>query len=262
MAMEGAGTRELLVNFLVVGAQKSGTTALASFLGQHPEICHSPRKELHFFDSANYDDAEPIERIRERYHAWFSNFTGQKIVGESTPRYMFLPVVAERIYRYNPEAKLIVLLRNPIDRTISHYHMAKRRKRETRPLWLALTLEVLQPWLHHTPWGGKLRERNLLARGEYTKQIQNLLRFFPRDQVLILRSEDLLDRHEETLRKILSFVGVEDLGRIPRAERVGDGGYPEIKSGWTRWVLRQWFRKEIKRLERFMQWDLREWKSS
>ncbi len=97
------------VNFLIVGAQNCGTKALAAFLAHHPEICHSPKKELHFFDSAGFDDFAPSEKIAFEYRHTFANCAGQALVGESTPRYLFLPQVAERIYRYNPAIKLIVI---------------------------------------------------------------------------------------------------------------------------------------------------------
>ena len=73
------------VNFLIIGAQKSGTTALAHFLSLHPEICHSPRKELRFFSAPDFDQREPVEALGRRYRAHFPNYNGQALVGESTP---------------------------------------------------------------------------------------------------------------------------------------------------------------------------------
>ena len=117
--------------FVIVGAQKCGTTALAHFLSQHPEIGMASPKEVHLFDSPKYSDDWTPEQIDERYRSFFDHCGDVSIRGEATPIYMFLPEIARELARYNPELKLLVLLHDPVERALSHYYMEKNRARNT-----------------------------------------------------------------------------------------------------------------------------------
>ena len=116
-----------MLGFMLVGAQKCGTTALAHFLSQHPEIEMASPKEVHLFDSSTYSRGWSGQRIDEHYRPHFEQRAGAAIRGEATPIYMFLPGIASELKRYNPDLKLIVLLRDPVERAISHYYMEKNR---------------------------------------------------------------------------------------------------------------------------------------
>ncbi len=250
------------VNFLIVGAQKSGTSALASFLAQHPEICHSPKKELHFFDSPQFNDDDSAAAIEASYHSAFPNYCGQPLVGESTPIYMFLPQVAGRIHRYNPAMKLIVLLRDPVARAISNYHMRITRGSEFRPMAQAFLLEGLNLLRksHRAP--EKLPPRSYLARGFYSRQIANLLRYFDRDQILILRHDEFVDQRENILQRVYQFLGVQDRSFIASAASVAAGDYKVATPSYVAFFLRLVFAREIHRLEKAMNWDLTAWRES
>ena len=216
-----------VVNFMIVGAQKCGTTALAYFLSQHPEICMPSKKEIHLFDK-EYTSNWTSEQIDKHYRRFFEHYDGELLRGEATPIYMFIPEIAPELKRYNSHLKLIVLLRDPVERAISHYYMVKRRWLERniiiRPLWLLLLIGLL--WLRHFRDPRKpaeLRCRySFRDRGLYSIQLLNLYRFFNRDQILIIYTEDLRQQHDTVLRQVFAF-----LERSPRISRSRPSWYAQ-----------------------------------
>ena len=220
------------LGFVVAGAQKAGTTALAQFLAAHPQIGVSSLKEVHLFDAPDYSPEWTPREIDERYrahfaHADFDRGVADLVLGEATPVYLFLPEVAAQLKRYNPELKVIVLLRDPAQRAVSHYHMERARGAERLPLWLALLAEPLR--LRRCPNARAVdsatRVHSYRRRGLYSVQLRNLYAGFARRQVLLVRSESLADSHDATLRRIFAFLGVDEGFRVP-AERVFAGAAP------------------------------------
>ena len=208
-----------VVDFMIVGAQKCGTTALGQFLAEHPAIGMSAQKEVHLFDAEEYThDWSPAD-IDERYRRYYQHCPDATIRGEATPIYMYMPEVAAELRRYNPALKLIVLLRDPVARAISDYYMQKARDRETMPLWLALLAEPFRLAWEADPRRQRSasREHSYRTRGLYSLQLQNLYGHFPKDQVLVVRRDDLLHRHDAVMHDVLSFLGVATDVRIPRA---------------------------------------------
>ena len=173
-----------LVDFMVVGAQKCGTTALGQFLAEHPEIGMSSQKEVHLFDAPDYVAGTSARDIDARYRRYFDHAVNVSVRGEATPIYMFLPDVASELKRYNADLKLIVLVRDPVDRALSEYYMQKARARETRPLWLALLLERWRLGRDRDPRRirSPTREHGYRSRGFYSLQLQRLYRHFDREQ--------------------------------------------------------------------------------
>ena len=106
------------LGFMIVGAQKCGTTAMAHFLSQHPEIGMASAKEVHLFDAPNYSRDWTPEQIDRRYRPRFAHCSDARIWGEATPGYMFVPEIPRELKRYNPDLKLVVLLRDPVERAI------------------------------------------------------------------------------------------------------------------------------------------------
>ena len=205
-----------MLGFMLVGAQKCGTTALVHFLSQHPEIEMASPKEVHLFDSSTYSRGWSGQRIDEHYRPHFEQRAGAAIRGEATPIYMFLPGIASELKRYNPDLKLIVLLRDPVERAISHYYMQKNRDWEHRPLWLALLSEPLRllRCKDARANGSAMRRHSYRRRGLYSHQLRDLYRFFDRDRVLIVRTRDLRARHHDVLRRVFGFLAVSENERI------------------------------------------------
>jgi len=123
-------------DFLIIGAQKCGTTSLYRYLIQHPQIEPAIKKEIHYFD-LNYN--KPIQWYLNQFPALKTQ--SDRITGEATPYYIFHPHAPYRIKEHMPDAKIIVLLRNPVDRAYSHYHYAVERYGETLSFEEALDIE-------------------------------------------------------------------------------------------------------------------------
>ncbi len=238
------------VDFLVGGTQKGGTTALAYFLGQHPEICLPTQKEAHFFDAADFPADHTPEASGESYRKLFPAEWQGRLCGDATPVYMFLPEVARRVWRYNPAMKWIVLLRDPVERAVSHYRMERARGNEPLTFDEAIAAENkrLCKDRDNRAWNSSVRLHSYVERGLYTRQIRRVRRWFGKGAVLVLTTGELRHRHEETLRRIYEFLGVQDRGFVPPAEMVfaTEGG--EVVSEEARAKLRKKFQWEMWKL--------------
>ena len=243
---EKAPTR--MVDFVIAGVQKGGTSALAHFLSQHPAVAMASR-EGHVFDSPDYSPDWTPEQIDARYARRVERRPATKVCGESTPIYLYLPDVAAELHRYNPALKVIVILRDPVERALSHYAMERGRGKEQRPLWLALLAERWRLRRCADPKGPEsaARRHSYRSRGLYGLQLRNLFAVFPSKQVLVLRSEDLLRRHDETLENVFAFLGVSVSVRIP-PETVFEGTGVGGKHTVVRWLLRLSYTAESRRL--------------
>lgn len=242
-------SRRPLLDFMVVGAQKCGTVALHRFLSRHPEIGMSSPKEVHLFDAPEYSCAWTPAQIDERYRPRFAHCTGARIRGESTPIYLFFPDIAQELHRYNPGLKLIVLLRDPVERAISHYYWERNRAVEYFPLWRALLSEPLRLRRSRDARapGSAMRVASYRTRGLYSLQLRNLYRFFDPERVLIVGNRDLWERHDAALCRVFAFLGVSE------AVRIAPGTYNEGRRGDRRhravsWLLRLSYRRERARL--------------
>ena len=237
------------IGFMIVGAQKCGTTALAHFLSQHPEIGMASPKEVHLFDTPKYSRDWTPEQIDERYRSFFDYRGDVSIRGESTPIYMFLPEIARELQRYNPELKLIVLLHDPVERALSHYYMEKNRGKEPRPLWWALMREPfrLRRCKDARACGSAMRVCSYRRRGLYSLQLRNLYRFFDRDRILVVRTRDLRAHHHVVLRRVFAFLGVSEDVRV-EPEIVFEGDRGGRRHRVVSWLLRLSYLAEFVRL--------------
>ena len=241
-----------LVDFMIVGAQKCGTTFLARLLSQHPEIGISDRKEVHLFDAPEYSPDWSPAQIDARYARHFAHCPGVTIRGEATPIYMYLRDIAPELKRYNPDLKLIVLLRDPVERAISHYYMEKGRGDECRPLWLALLGEPIRRWRcrEDRQWGSAVRHHSYRHRGLYSRQLRNLYRSFDSDRILIIHSRDLLRRPDTVARQAFEFLGAAP-EVVPPLGSVFVGDYDKGAHRVTSGLLRLSYFAEFARLRAF-----------
>ena len=243
------------VNFVIGGAQKGGTSALDSFLRQHPQICMpKSRKEIHFFDQD--ENFQPTPKYRW-YHEHFSVQPEHIAIGEATPIYMYWDAAPYRIWSYNPAMKWILALRNPVERAFSAWNMEKERGADTLSFEDAIAQEAVRcrealPLQH--------RVFSYIDRGFYAHQVRRLFNIFSRTQCLILLSEDLKADHAKTMRKVFDFLEV-DASFVPGAAKIFEQKYTETLKPELSRRLKETFSFDMRELERLIERDLSHWYS-
>ena len=213
-------SRRLRPNYLVIGAQKAGTTSLHAYLAAHPAVLPASIKEVQYF-SKFYDQGESW------YLAYFPIAARGRLtqlrsgvppaVGEASATYLFHPRAPERVHSFDPAMRLIVSLRDPVDRAHSHYQMEYRWGRETLPFEQALERAEaeLGPELarfladpgYDSPEGLNC---SYVARGRYAEQLERWLGCFPREQLLIVTSDELLDDPAGVMARVAGFLGIPE----------------------------------------------------
>lgn len=242
------------IDFLGVGAQKAGTSALDAYLRLHPALCMAKVKEVHLFDDDSGFARRALSGFAD-YHAQFAPTTATALCGEITPVYMYHTDAPRRIWEYNPAMKLIAVLRNPITRAFSHWNMERARGHDPLPFWDALQSERERC---RVPLPHQHRKFSYVDRGYYATQLRRLWSFFPSQQVLVLRSEDLRDRPNPSLDRILDFLGVARM-RPVAYKRANVAPYPSSMSAREWQFLHDVFEFEIRALERLLGWDCSDW---
>jgi hypothetical protein len=231
----------------VIGAQKAGTTALYAYLRWHPGIAGPSWKEVSFFDRHWW-------RGEAWYRGQFPLRAGERLVGEASPSYLFHPLAPERARSLVPGAKLVALLRDPVDRAYSQYQHEVALGREPLSFEDALAAEderlvgeverlIADPRAFSRAWW----DHTYTARGRYAEQLERWLEAFPSEQLLVVRTEDLGERPAETYASILAFLGAEP-HELPHYPRVFDRDY-EPMSAETRAALAATFAEPNRRLE-------------
>ncbi len=209
--------RHALPQFLILGAQRSGTTRLYKWMMKHPQILPGTEKEIHFFDR-NFQNGVPWYQI---HFPTRKRMGDNRITGEATPYYLFHPHAPERIRRVLPDVKMIALLRNPVERAVSHYFREAHMGEEDRPIGEALRLEEsrLQPELEKMKndefYFSEIHHRkSYKTRGIYVEQLKRYFDLFERRQLLVLTSEEFFSDPENALHVIFSFLEV-NAGFVP-----------------------------------------------
>ena len=237
------------VDFVIGGTQKGGTSALDSFLRQHPEICMpETKKELHFFDR-EADDTD-----YKKYHANFKP-KQQRVIGEASPIYMYWETAPYRIWKYNPKMKWILALRNPVERAFSAWNMETKRGKEKLSFADAIEKEPERcrealPLQH--------RVYSYTDRGFYAHQVRRLFNIFGKDNCLVLLNQELRDDHKKTLRRVFEFLGVES-SFVPPEASVFEQDYSIKIDNQLRSRLIDIFYFDIKELEKLLGHDLSGW---
>ena len=256
-----------LPDFVIIGAQKSGTSSLYRFVSKHPAIARAVKKEIHYFDTYHnlgkmwYRSKFPTNLSRRRHY----KKTGQKLLsGEASPTYLFFPTVPSRMKEILPDVKLIVILRNPADRAYSNYHHNVSTNNETLPFEKAIELEeervagdrelmIKDPGFVANYY----RQYSYLARGAYADQLERWFKHYDRKQFLILATEDLRKNPQRILDQVFNFLEVPSF-------QIGDLMDKNVRiykkmSEDTRKFLVEYFKPHNERLYRMLQcsfdWD-------
>lgn len=215
-------------DFLIIGAQKAGTTSLYEYLRAHPEIWFPDGvKETHFFTywgSAGYESESSRVRVtteKEEYLDLFADAPADCAAGEASPSYLYDPNVPGRIKSLDPDISLIVILRDPVQRAYSNYLHAVRSGRESHSFEDALKLESKRID------DGAPNMLHYRSKGLYGQQIARYVHHFERDQLLVLLSEDLWENRSSTLESVLHFLDVDPEVSLNASERHGASGVPK-----------------------------------
>jgi hypothetical protein len=213
----GPGNRVVAApNFVIVGTQRGGTTSLHAYLSAHSQVITPATKELHFL-------TDRYERGLDWYLGQFPRELPPNVItGEATPYALFHPLAPQRLLEIAPAARSIVLLRNPVDRAYSHFFLERSRGDETLDFTTALDAEMErldgeEARLARDPTyvSGPHKHASYVARGEYARQLERWFEVFPRDQILVIRSEDLYERSAEALTQVADFLAIDPDVTIP-----------------------------------------------
>jgi len=188
-----------LPTFCVIGAMKAGTTSLAAWLDEHPDVHIAPQKETRFFNTP-YNYWLGVDWFREQ----FAGAGDAKAVGDATPL-MQNPLAVRHMADLLPDARLVAILRNPVDRAYSHYQHIRALGQERRSFQRALAAE------REDEVGARGDPpRDYMQRGRYLRQLQAVTDRYDRSQLLVVLFEDLRDRPQDTVREVLRFIGVDE----------------------------------------------------
>jgi len=236
------------LDFLIIGSQKGGTTSLNYYLSEHPNVISSMIKEIPFW-------SHQIHRGLEWYFSHFLPIPSDYncLVGEATPMHFNSPEVAENLVNFFPKVKLIILLRNPINRAISHYYHWLSLKWESRSFEEAIQWELEQLQDETIDFWTKLTNPKLqgyLAKGLYIYFLEKWMNVFPKEQFLILKSEDFYANSDQVTTQVLEFLGLPEY-HLSNYHQYNTRPYPPIsESTYAR--LQTYFQPYNQQLEEFL----------
>jgi len=244
------------LDFIIVGTQKGGTTALDNYLRDVKIMALGKKKELHFFDTDKYFINDEIVNV-QKLHKLIINNKNIEIRGECTPIYMYWKDAIKRIYKYNKNIKIIAILRNPVYRAFSHWNMEFDRNNEKLLFFEALKAEE-QRLSKSQPINYRLY--SYIDRGFYYEQINNIYHYFDKKNVLIIKYENFKSNQENVLNSILNFLDIEfrfhNLKVISSHKR-------KYKHKLT---FEEWnyayskLSENINKVEQLLNWDCSDWK--
>ncbi len=282
------------VDFFIVGAPKAGTTSLYHYLSEHPETDMSILKEPNYFseksikDNYLYYKSYPIKKL-SRYHSLFKN--NNLIKGEASVSYLYYKDVAKSIKAYNSSARIIIMLRDPIERAFSHYLMDFR---------LGLINDTFENIIFQKSnlSNSKTYFQQYVKLGEYTNQIKRYFNEFPSEQILVVDYDDFKNKTSDVVKKVYKFLNI-DINFSPELNNKHNARFivnnrllkflfskiiirkvmnlifpkfiksfiknqffnnkPPILLSSSRLYLRQYFKKDIENLSNFLQKDYSKW---
>ena len=202
------------VNFFCIGAQKAGTTSIHDVLVQHPDIYLPEKKEAQFFDVS-----ELYENGISYYNSFFKQYKNEKLIGNVNPNLSLSDKIIDRIIQtYGKDLKILFILRNPVERSYSHYLMSKYRGFETLDFIDAINIEskrISNPKIHHKNYKTKELghfEKNHLGyiyRSKYSRTIKKIYSEFPKENIKILFFDDFLSNRYLFFNEIFKFLNLE-----------------------------------------------------
>ncbi len=251
----------VLPDFFVIGAGRTGTTSLFHYLSQHPSIARSAYDELGFFD-VNFHLG--FNWYRSLFPSIFSRFfsklrTKSFLTYDVTPSYIRRPWVAERIYDTFSNTKLIAVLRNPVDKSYSHYYQSEKYgEKRTFDEVVKQEIEDISGWnseLKDNNYFATKVENSILARCFYAEQLSTWFKIFSKDQIMIIQSEKLASNTEDIMNDVFQFLKLPKFN-IPNTKKVNVSKYEKMNPQ-TRKLLIDFFRPYNEKLNRLLEHDFK-----
>jgi hypothetical protein len=249
-----------LPDFIIIGGNRCGTGALYQYLCEHPSFAPSFHRELHFFERRF---GKGLAWYRGNFPSVFYKYYITSIArrpfrtGEATTYYIFHPHAPRRIFELLPHVKLIALLRNPTNRAYAQYHQKIRQGRETLPFEQAIDAEPTrlsgerEKMLADERYESlELRDHAYLARGIYVDQLAYWMTLFPKEQMLVLRSEDLRSNPAAVVKEVLNFLELP-VWEPTTHNNYGEASYPKLEPH-IRKRLNEYFLPHNRRLYDFL----------
>lgn len=243
-------------DFLIIGAQKAGTTSMHKYLSMHPQIVMSKKKELHYFDSFLNDNNDSLRKYKNNFPLRLQ--IGQKkIAGETTPYYLFHPHVPKRVKKSIPDVKLIVLLRNPVERAFSLYNahinsgvekiQSFKEAIDIEDQRINNDKELLHENKFHVAKDYKFF--SYLARGRYFEQIENWFKYFDENQFIFIESSSFFKNIDQSLKQVFSFLNVKNIELdLTNIKAVNKGSYTNALDNDIKNALLEYFREPNQKL--------------
>lgn len=223
-------------NLFIIGGQKCGTSALAHFIAQHPEICLAQGKEAHILDHPEYLNQNGQVCVSDlvldqAYAEKFAHAQGEQYLCDATPIYAYWNQVLPKLAEYQPNAKVIFMLRDPVERAISQYTMERKRGFESESMLKAFLKEPsrLQAAQHDYSWHSSLRTHSYLDRGHFSLQLAEIKRHFGENNVLVMHNDELRHHHQQAMQRIFDFLQIESVAIAE--ESVFAGQYTSLSIG-------------------------------
>lgn len=226
------------INFVIIGQPKSGTTALAEFLSAHPQICFSTPKEPGYFASDHIQESYDFHgrhnyfkvRTPEAFAQLFNSCPAKKLRGEGTTNYLYSRTAARNIYRHNPGAKIIIMLRNPVDFLVSlHMQYVNDGTEDETDFRQALAKEKQRIKGRSIPKQTRCPSFTFYSqRIKYAEHINRFLQLFPEKNILILTMEEFKENNSAIFAKVLNFLEVDTQFK-PAFKTVHGSKVPRLK---------------------------------
>jgi len=220
-----------LPNFIIIGAAKSGTSALYYYIKQHPKVFMPEQKELRYFSSIDHPEEEGPNVYKydsvqslEEYERKFVPLRSVLAIGEASPQYLYYPQTAKRISSTLPDVKLIAILRNPVERAYSSYLHAVRDWHETADdFWHAILMENERikagwPMLFH-----------YVHAGFYHQQLIHYFEVFNREQMKFIIYDDFIEKPRQVIHNLFQFLEIDQTFSPNMTTKPNVSGYPKNK---------------------------------
>jgi hypothetical protein len=244
-------------DFIGVGASRSGTTALYDLLDRHPQVYMAKPKEIHYFTFRHPELGAPDPLTPAQYANHFSDAGSARVSGEISPSYLWVPGTAQRIHRLLGPIRILILLRNPIERTFSDFSYSHRIGRNQ--VSFSEFLRLGQPLLDRSQLTlDPFHPTAILWKGFYAQQVKSYLDVFGRDRIFIRSFEEMTGDVPRFRGALTGFLGIEDkwplqLNRVNESQNQTPMNYQEKE------MLRAVFREDIRSLEALLDRDLGVW---